>query len=127
MHGHTFCLITHTHAEYPQLVKFPNASLEAYTGTTVTYVCVSYGEDEPPDINWKFGDQLLNNDTSSLATVYDSKVADDDVVFSQSILELRRVGVKNAGLYSCTAINSRGSNSSTFKLSILNLSKYVHD
>ena len=120
------CLTTYTHAEHPQIVKFPNTTLEVYAGTTVTYTCVGYGEDEPPDITWKFGDQLLSNGTSFLATIYNSQIIDDDdVVYSQSILELRSVEVKNSGMYSCTANNSRGSNSSTFILNILNLCKYI--
>ena len=102
----------------------PNASIEVDAGTTVTYVCVGFGEDEPPNIIWEFGDQLLNNDTS-LVTIYDSQLEENGLVFSQSILELCSVEVENAGMYSCTANNSLGSNSSTFTLNIYNLGKNV--
>ena len=84
----------------------------------MTYVCVGYGEDEPPNVIWEFGDQLLSNDTSSLVTIYDSRVVENGQVFTQSILELCSVEVENAGNYSCTANNSRGSNSSTFTLNV---------
>ena len=96
----------------------PNASIEVDAGTTVTYVCVGFGEDEPPNIIWRFGDQELTNDTSSLVTVYESQLIENGLVFTQSILELCSVEVDNAGMYSCTANNSRGSNSSTFTLSV---------
>ena len=109
--------------EPPQLVVTPNASIEVDAGTTVTYVCVGFGEDEPPNIIWEFGDQLLNNDTSSLVTIYESQVEENRLVFSQSILELCSVEVENAGMYSCTANNSRGSNSSTFTLNVRPRSK----
>ena len=112
-------------AEHPQIVIAPNASLEVDAGTTVTYVCVGYGEDEPPNIIWEFGDQTLNNDTSDLVTIYESQIMENRLVFTQSILELCSVEVENAGMYSCTANNSRGSNSSTFILNVINLGKYV--
>ena len=105
------------------MVIAPNASIEVDAGTTVTYVCVGFGEDEPPNIIWEFGDQLLSNDTSSLVTIYESEVTENRLVFSQSILELCSVEVKNAGMYSCTANNSRGSNSSTFTLNVRPRSK----
>ena len=106
------------------MVVTPNASIEVDAGTTVTYVCVGYGEDEPPNIFWEFGDQLLSNDTSSLVTVYDSQVVENGLVFTQSILELCSVEIENAGEYSCTANNSRGSNSSTFILNVINIGKH---
>ena len=118
--------ITHIiSAEHPQIVIAPNASITVDAGTTVTYVCVGYGEDEPPNIIWEFGDQLLSNDTSSLVTIYDSQVVENGQVFTQSILELCSVEVENAGQYSCTANNSRGSNSSSFILNVINIGKYV--
>ena len=104
--------------EPAQIVIAPNASIEVDAGTTVTYVCVGYGEDEPPNIIWEFGDQLLSNETSTLVTIYESQLMENRLVFTQSILELCSVEVENAGMYSCTANNSRGSNSSTFTLSI---------
>ena len=109
--------------EPPQLVVTPNASIEVDAGTTVTYVCVGYGEDEPPNIIWEFGDQLLSNDTSPLVTIYESQLMENRLLFTQSILELCSVEVENAGNYSCTANNSRGSNSSTFTLNIRPRSK----
>ena len=107
------------------MVITPNASIEVDAGTTVTYVCVGYGEDEPPNIIWEFGDQLLSNDTSPLVTVYDSELLENRLVFSQSILELCSVEVENAGEYSCTANNSRGSNTSTFTLNVIQRSEFT--
>ena len=112
-----------TFTEPPQLVVTPNASIEVDAGTTVTYVCVGYGEDEPPNIIWEFGDQLLSNDTSPLVTIYESQLMENRLLFTQSILELCSVEVENAGNYSCTANNSRGSNSSTFTLNVRPRSK----
>ena len=112
-----------TDLEPPQLVVTPNASIEVDAGTTVTYVCMGYGEDEPPNIIWEFEDQLLSNDTSSLVTIYESQVVENRLVFSQSILELDSVETENTGMYTCTANNSRGSNSSTFTLNVRPRSK----
>ena len=102
----------------PQIVVAPTDSLEVDAGTTVTYVCAAFGEDEPPNILWQFNDTLLNNDTSALVTVYESEVMENGLTFTQSILELCSVEVDNAGEYSCTANNSRGSNSSSFTLDV---------
>ena len=101
----------------------PSDSLEVDAGTTVTYVCVAFGVDEPPNIFWQFGDTLLSNDTSALVTVYESEVVENGLTFTQSILELCSVEVDNAGEYSCTANNSRGSNSSSFTLNVRPRSK----
>ena len=107
----------------PQIVVAPTDSLEVDAGTTVTYVCVGFGGDEPPNILWQFGDTLLSNDTSALVTVYDSEVVENGLTFTQSILELCSVVVNDTGEYSCTASNSRGSNSSSFTLDVKPRSK----
>ena len=91
----------------------------------MTYVCVAFGEDEPPNIFWQFGNDLLGNDTSSLVTVYETQVVENGLVFTQSILEMCSVELENAGNYSCTANNSIGSNSSTFRLIVRNLGKIM--
>ena len=96
----------------------PNSTFEVDVGATVTYVCVAYGESERPSIFWRFGDELLSNETSSLVTVYESQVEGNNLVFTESILELCSVEVENAGMYSCTANNSIGSSNSTFTLNI---------
>ena len=101
----------------------PTDSLEVDAGTTVTYVCVGFGGDEPPNILWQFGDTQLNNDSSALVTVYDSEVVENGLTFTQSILELCSVVVNDTGEYSCTASNSRGSNSSSFTLIVRPRSK----
>ena len=101
----------------------PTDSLEVDAGTTVTYICVGFDEDEPPNILWQFNDTLLSNDTSVLVTVYDSEVVGNGLTFTQSILELCSVEVENTGEYSCTASNSRGSNSSSFTLNVRPRSK----
>ena len=102
----------------------PNSSFEVDAGATVTYVCVAYGEDEPPSIFWQFGNELLENGSSPLVNVYESQVVENNLVFTESILELCSVEVENAGMYSCTANNSRGSNSSAFTLIVNNVGKW---
>ena len=108
----------HLCAEPPQLVITPNSTFEVDAGATVTYVCVGFSQDEPPSIFWRFGDELLSNETSSLVTVYESQVEGNNLVFTESILELCSVDVENAGMYSCTANNSIGSSNSTFTLNV---------
>ena len=107
----------------PQLVITPNSTFEVDAGATVTYVCVGFSQDEPPDIFWRFGDELLSNETSSLVTVYESQVEGNNLVFTESILELCSVELENDGMYSCTASNSAGSSSSNFTLSVRPRSK----
>ena len=108
----------HLYAEPPQLVITPNSTFEVDVGATVTYVCVGFSRDDPPSIFWRFGDELLSNETSSLVTVYESQVEGNNLVFTESILELCSVELENDGMYSCTANNSRGSNRSNFTLSV---------
>ena len=111
------------YTEHPQIVVAPTASLEVDAGTTVTYVCVAFGEDEPPNIFWQFGDDLLSNDSSELVTVYETQLEENGLTFTQSILELCSVELEDGGTYSCTANNSRGSNSSSFTLTVRARSK----
>ena len=101
----------------------PNSTFEVDAGATVTYVCVGFSQDEPPNIFWRFGDELLSNETSSLVTIYESQVEGNNLVFTESILELCSVEVENDGMYSCTANNSAGSSSSNFTLSVRPRSK----
>ena len=121
----TLCLlvIVTLYTEPPQLVVTPNSSIEVDAGATVTYVCVGFSQDEPPNILWKFGDELLSNDSSPLVTVYESQVMQNGLNFTESILELCSVEVEDAGNYSCTANNSRGSHSFGFTLSVRPRSK----
>ena len=101
----------------------PTDSLEVVAGTTVTYVCVGFGGDDPPNISWQFNNTLLGNDTSALVTVYESQVVENSLTFTQSILELCSVDVDDSGEYSCIASNSGGSNSSSFILDVKPRSK----
>lgn len=90
-------------------------------GTTVNYVCVGFGRDEPTTILWRFGNEHLANDT--LVAIYETQLVEDNHVFTRSILELCSVKIKDTGVYSCTAVNSRGSNSSSFILNVRPSSK----
>ena len=112
-------------ADLPELVVTPNSTFEVDAGATVTYVCVGFSQDEPPNILWQFGDELLSNDTSDLVTVYESQIMQNGLNFTESILELCSVEVENAGNYSCTANNSRGSHSFGFTLSVRPRSKNI--
>lgn len=117
--------IVSLYTEPPQLVVTPNSSIEVDAGATVTYVCVGFSQDELPNILWRFGDEILSNDTSPLVTVYESQVMENGLNFTESILELCSVELENAGNYSCTANNSGGSsNSSTFVLNVRPRSKF---
>ena len=111
------------YTDLPELVVVPNSTFEVDAGATVTYVCVGFSQDEPPNIFWQFGDEQLTNDSSSLVTVYENQVMENGLVFTESILELCSVEVENAGLYSCTANNTAGSSNSTFTLNVRPRSK----
>lgn len=105
-----FLLITNSPipTESVMLVETPSADVEVDVGSTVYYVCVGYDETEPPSITWKFGETILTNgsQTDSLATVYTKEVVLNNLTFTQSILELCSVQVRNIGNYSCSAIGS---------------------
>lgn len=104
------------------LVETPKANVEVDAGSTVYYVCVGYGDDDPPSITWRFGDKVLTNDSTinsalSLVAIYEKPVVLNNVTFTQSILELCSVQTQDDGIYSCSAVSTSNA-SSTFKLKV---------
>ena len=81
--------------------------------------CTAYGGDEPPSIIWKFGDELFINDSLELVKIYESQTVQNGLVFTESILELCDVDFNDTGVYSCTANNSRGTDSYNFTLDVV--------
>ena len=98
------------------LVETPKANVDVDARSTVYYVCVGYGEDDPPSITWRFGDKLLTNDLASV-TIYEKPVMLNNITFTQSILELCSVQVQDGGIYSCSAVGSSNA-SSSFELKV---------
>ena len=83
-------------------------------------LCSAYGGDEPPSIIWKFGDKLLTNDSLDLVKIFEiQSIQNTSLVFTKSILELCAVNLNDTGVYSCTASNSRGSDSYNFTLDVV--------
>ena len=105
--------------EPAQLVIRPNAYNEVYQQKTLVAVCVAYGGDKPPSIVWKFGDELLTNDSLDLVNIYEEIVVHDDLEFVESVLQVCDIDMNGTGVYSCTANNSRGCDSSNFILSVV--------
>ena len=101
------------------LVETPSANVVVDAGSTVYYVCVGYDEDEtdPPSITWKFGETPLTNGSSSLVTIYTKPVVLNNLTFTQSILELCGIQLKDDGNYSCSAIGSTNT-TYTFELKV---------
>ena len=97
----------------------PRSYTKAYPQMTVITVCTAYGGDEPPSIQWKFGDILLTNDSSDLVKIVENQTVHNGLVFTESILELCSVDLSDNGVYSCTASNSRGSDSYDFTLDVV--------
>ena len=103
--------------EPPQILLAPAATIETHAETTVVTVCVGYGKDEVPSIQWKYNGNILTNGTLSAVT-YEVQSTENNLVFIESILTLCNVGVNNTGNYSCTANNSFGDAESTFTLNV---------
>ena len=102
------------------LVETPKANVDVDARSTVYYVCVGYGEDDPPSITWRFGDRFLINGSminSASVTIYEKPVMLNNITFTQSILELCSVQVQDDGIYSCSAIGSSNA-SSSFELKV---------
>ena len=92
---------------------------------TVISLCSAYGGDEPPNITWKFGDELLTNDSLDLVKIFETQSIENGLVFMESILELCAVDLNDTGVYSCTAINSRGRDSYNFTLDVVPTSELL--
>ena len=91
--------------------------VEVDAGNTVLFTCVAYG-DSTPNIRWdrQDGSTLVND---SRITIYDELVAEGDVTFVKSIVEICSVDVADAGEYSCFTWNDLGNDTATFDLSVV--------
>ena len=104
-------------AESVVLVEKPSANVEVDAESTVYYVCVGYDETDPPSITWKFGETLFTNRSSTLVSIYTNPVVLNNLTFTQSILELCSVQVRDNGSYSCSASGSTNA-SYSFELKV---------
>ena len=95
----------------------PSTPIEAYAETTVITMCLGYGKDEVPRFQWKYMENILTNDTPSVA-IHEALSTQNDRIFIESILTLCDVGLNNTGNYSCTVDNSFGNAESTFTLNV---------
>ena len=80
-------------------------------------MCVGYGKDEVPRIQWKYEDNILTNDTPSVV-IYKALSTENDLVFVESIITLCDIGLNNTGNYSCIVENSFGIAESAFTLNV---------
>ena len=80
---------------------------------------MAYGGDEPPSIAWKFGNELLTNDSLDLVNIFEEIVVHDGLEFVESVLQVCDIDMNDTGVYSCMANNSRGSDSSNFTLNVV--------
>ena len=104
-------------AEPPQILLAPSTTIEAYTETTIVTVCVGYGKDEMPRVQWKHDDNILTNDIPSVV-IYETLSIENGLLFVESILTLCDIGLNDTGNYSCIADNSFGSVESPFTLNV---------
>ena len=102
-------------SEPAQIVIRPNQMTTVDAGYTITYACVAYG-DPHPSISWNKRDTPLNNE--SRVTIYEELVTENGVAFVQSIPELCSAEEADAGLYSCFADNTLGSDAASFVLTV---------
>ena len=93
----------------------PNQTTALDAGNIVAFPCVAYGVPNP-SISWKKGETLLSND--SQITIYEELLADSEVIFVYSTLELCSAEVADAGLYSCFAENTLGNDTASFVLTV---------
>ena len=103
--------------ESVQLLLTPNSSIDVEFWDTVDYICVGYGEHEPPNILWKFQEIDLMN--STLVGIYEHQITMSGQTFTMSTLELCGVYLEASGVYSCTANNSMNSMSFSFTLNVV--------
>ena len=104
-------------AEPPQILLAPTTTIEAYAETTIVTVCVGYGKDEMPRVQWKRDDNILTNDTPSVV-IYEALSTEIGLMFVESIITLCDIRLNDTGNYSCTADNSFGSAESPFILNV---------
>ena len=104
-------------AEPPQILIAPSPNIEAYAETTVIIMCMGYGKDEVPRLQWKYMENILTNDTPSMV-ICETQGTENGRLTVRSILTLCDVGLNNTGNYSCTVNNSFGYAESTFTLNV---------
>ena len=102
--------------EPAQILIHPSPYSKVYPRQTVMSLCSAYGGDEPPTITWRFGVELLINDSLNLVKIFETQSIHDGLVFMESILEQCTV---DTGVYSCTATNSRGNDRYNFTLDVV--------
>ena len=105
--------------EPAKIVIHPSPYSKVYPHQTVMSLCSAYGGDEPPTISWRFGDELLTNDSLDLVKIFETQSIHNGLVFTESILELCAVDLNDTGVYSCTATNSQGSDRYNFTLDVV--------
>ena len=98
------------------MVVAPPPLTEVRAGTTVLFTCAGYGV-PTPYVTWAKDGELLYNDTR--VSIYDRIVSEGGVELTRSVLELCSVVPADEGNYTCSFLNSVGSNSSTFYLEVL--------
>ena len=104
-------------AEPLQILIAPSAPIEAHAESTVVTMCLGYGKDEVPRLQWKYMENILTNDTPSVV-INEALSTENDWVFVESILTLCDIGLNNTGNYSCTVNNSFGNVESIFTLNV---------
>ena len=98
-----------------EIVIRPDNTTGIETGSTVLFLCASYG-DPVPTSTWRVNGQTLNND--SKFTVYEDLVSRSGIIVAKSVLQICDVEASDAGVYSCSAGNVLGSDSASFEMSV---------
>ena len=108
-------------AEPPQIVIGPEEISETDAGNNIVLTCIAHGNANP-SMSWNRGGILLSN--GSRHTIYEQVVTKSGVDFVMAILEICSTKPEDAGEYSCTALNSAGSDNYTFELSVSQEGKF---
>ena len=98
-----------------EVVIHPENTTGIDAGSTVLFMCVSYG-DPVPTITWSGNGQTLGN--NSKVTVYEELLSKSGITFVKSILQICDVESSDAGVYSCGAENVLGSDAVSFDISV---------
>ena len=97
-----------------ELVIVPGPTSVDY-GSTIYMACVATGDQ--PDISWSLdGVALVNGNDFTITT---SNITEGGVTFVQSILEVCTVDGSETGEYSCTALNSEGSDAGSWNVDLV--------